>query len=331
MMSNMAFANPKLLYLMVLIVPIVAWYIYKQKDTSASMQMSTLMGVGKTPFSLRVYLRHLPFALKIFAFAMIVVVLARPQSHNVEQLVETEGIDIMIALDVSSSMLAQDFKPDRLEAAKEIAIQFVSGRRNDRIGLVVFAGESFTMCPLTTDLRTVVNQFKDVKLGLIEDGTAIGVGLATAVARLKDSDATSKVVILLTDGVNNRGEIAPITAAEIAKSLNIRVYTVGVGSMGTAPYPVQTPFGTRMQDMKVEIDENVLKQIAQMTGGHYFRATDGKGLKQVYEQIDQLEKTKIEVTEISKKKEEFQLYAFLAIVALALDIVLRATWLRVLP
>lgn len=330
-MSNMAFANPKLLYLMVLIVPIVAWYIYKQKDTSASMQMSTLMGVGKAPFSLRVYLRHLPFALKIFAFAMIVVVLARPQSHNVEQLVETEGIDIMIALDVSSSMLAQDFKPDRLEAAKEIAIQFVSGRRNDRIGLVVFAGESFTMCPLTTDLRTVVNQFKDVKLGLIEDGTAIGVGLATAVARLKDSDATSKVVILLTDGVNNRGEIAPITAAEIAKSLNIRVYTVGVGSMGTAPYPVQTPFGTRMQDMKVEIDENVLKQIAQMTGGHYFRATDGKGLKQVYEQIDQLEKTKIEVTEISKKKEEFQLYAFLAIVALALDIVLRATWLRVLP
>lgn len=185
--------------------------------------------------------------------------------------------------------------------------------------------------PVDNHLRTVVNQFKDVKLGLIEDGTAIGVGLATAVARLKDSDATSKVVILLTDGVNNRGEIAPITAAEIAKSLNIRVYTVGVGSMGTAPYPVQTPFGTRMQDMKVEIDENVLKQIAQMTGGHYFRATDGKGLKQVYEQIDQLEKTKIEVTEISKKKEEFQLYAFLAIVALALDIVLRATWLRVLP
>ncbi len=330
-MSSVVFTYPKLLYLLLLVLPLVAWYIYKQKDSSASMQISSLMAFGNAPVSPRVYLRHLPFALKVMSFALIIVVIARPQSHNIEQMVETEGIDIMIALDISSSMLAQDFKPDRLEAAKDIAIQFVSGRRNDRIGLVIFAGESFTMCPLTTDLRTVVNQFKDIKLGLIEDGTAIGVGLATAVSRLKESDASSKVIILLTDGVNNKGEIAPLTAAEIAKTFDVRVYTVGVGTHGTAPYPVQTPFGTRMQNMKVEIDEDVLKQIAQMTGGQYFRATDGKGLKQVYEQIDQLEKTKIEVTEISKKKEEYHIYAFFAIALLAMDILLRSTVLRVLP
>jgi Ca-activated chloride channel family protein len=330
-MSGVVYANPNLLYLMLLIPVFIAWYIFKRNDLSASMQISTLLGFSKAPISFRVYLMHLPFALRMVALALIVVVLARPQSHNIEQLVETEGIDIMLALDISSSMLAQDFKPDRLEAAKDIAIQFVSGRRNDRIGVVIFAGESFTMCPLTTDLRTVVNQFKDVKLGLIEDGTAIGLGLATAVARLKESDASSKVIILLTDGVNNKGEVAPLTAADIAKTFAVRVYTVGVGTIGTAPYPVQTPFGTRMQDMKVEIDEDVLKQIAQITGGQYFRATDGKGLQKVYEQIDQLEKTKIEVTEISKKKEEFHLYAFMALLLIGLDIFLRTTVLRTVP
>lgn len=330
-MSGLSFAHPKMLYLLLLIPAFVAWYIFRQKDSRASLQMSTLMPFGGAPVSIRVYLRHLPFALRMLAIALIVIVMARPQSFNVTQNIETEGIDIMIALDISTSMLAQDFKPDRFEAAKDIAIQFVSGRRNDRIGLVIFAGESFTMCPLTTDLRTVANQFKDIKMGLIEDGTAIGVGLATAVARLKESDAQSKVVILLTDGVNNRGEIAPLTAADIAKTFGIRVYTVGVGSHGTAPFPMQTPFGTRMQDMKVEIDEDVLKEIASLTGGQYFRATDGKGLAQVYEQIDQLEKTKIEMVETTRKSEEFALFAILAILLLGLDLLLRTTVLRSVP
>ncbi|MDX9845856.1 MAG: VWA domain-containing protein [Tenuifilaceae bacterium] len=330
-MSGLSFAHPKMLYLLLLIPAFVAWYIFRQKDSRASLQMSTLMPFGGAPVSIRVYLRHLPFALRMLAISLIIIVMARPQSFNVTQNIETEGIDIMIALDISTSMLAQDFKPDRFEAAKEIAIQFVSGRRNDRIGLVIFAGESFTMCPLTTDLRTVANQFKDIKMGLIEDGTAIGVGLATAVARLKESDAQSKVVILLTDGVNNRGEIAPLTAADIAKTFGIRVYTVGVGSHGTAPFPMQTPFGTRMQDMKVEIDEDVLKEIASLTGGQYFRATDGKGLAQVYEQIDQLEKTKIEMVETTRKSEEFALFAILAILLLGLDLLLRTTVLRSVP
>jgi len=330
-MSGITFVHPKMFFLLLLIPAFVAWYIWKQKDTRPSLQMSSLMPFGGVPTSLRVYLRHLPFALRMVAIAMVVLVLARPQSFNVTQNIETEGIDIMIALDISSSMLAQDFKPDRLEAAKDIAIQFVSGRHNDRIGVVIFAGESFTLCPLTSDLRTVSNQINSIELGLIEDGTAIGVGLANAVARLKESDALSKVVILLTDGVNNKGEIAPLTAADIASTFGVRVYTVGVGTHGTAPYPVQTPFGTRMQDMKVEIDEDVLKQIADITGGQYFRATDGKGLARVYEQIDQLEKTKIEVIETTRKSEEFLRFALLALLMLTLDIVLRTTVLRSVP
>ncbi|MFO8023029.1 MAG: VWA domain-containing protein [Perlabentimonas sp.] len=327
----MTFAHPKLLYLLILIPAFVAWYIFRQKDSRASLQMSSLMPFGSSPKTIRVYLRHLPFALRMVAMGFVIIVLARPQSFNVTQDIETEGIDIMLSLDISSSMLAQDFNPDRLEAAKDIAIQFVSGRRSDRIGLVTFAGESFTMCPLTTDYKTIVNQINEITLGLIEDGTAIGVGLATAVARLKDSDAQSKVVILLTDGVNNKGEVTPITAAEIAKTYNIRVYTVGVGSHGTAPYPVQTPFGRRLQEMKVEIDENTLEEIAQLTGGEYFRATDGAGLKRVYEKIDELEKTKIEVVETTRQKEEFSLYAMLALAILGLEILLRSTVLRSIP
>ncbi len=330
-MIGITFAHPKLLYLLLLIPFIIAWYIFRQKDSKASLQISTLAGFGKAPFSIRVYLRHLPFALRTLAIALIVVVLARPQSSNTWQNIDTEGIDIMIALDISSSMLARDFEPDRIEAAKDIGIQFVSGRRNDRLGLAIFAGESFTMCPLTTDHASVINMFKDIKMGLLEDGTAIGSGLATAVARLADSDALSRVVILLTDGVNNRGEVAPLTAAEIAKTYGVRVYAVGVGSQGMAPYPVQTPFGTRYQDMKVEIDEEVLSQIAEMTGGKYFRATDNEALKKVYEEIDRLEKTKIEVTEFSKKQEEFRKYALLMLALLALEVLLRTTILRSIP
>ena len=330
-MSGITFAYPNLLYLLLFIPAFVAWYVYKHKDFKASLQISSLAAFANASKTLRVYLRHLPFALRMLAFTFAILVIARPQSFNVTQNIETEGIDIMISLDISSSMLAQDFKPDRLEAAKDIAIQFVSGRRSDRIGVVIFAGESFTLCPLTSDLKTVVNQLKSIKLGLIEDGTAIGVGLATAVARIKDSDAQSKVIILLTDGVNNKGEIAPLTAADIAKTFGIRVYTVGVGSHGTAPFPVQTPFGTRMQDMKVEIDEDVLQEIARITGGQYYRATDGKGLIKVYEQIDQLEKTKIEVIETTRKKEEFVKFAILAIVLLAIDFLLRTLVFKDLP
>jgi Ca-activated chloride channel family protein len=330
-MEGIIFAHPKLLYLLLILPGLIAWYIFRQKDAKPSLQLSTLKGFSKAPVSLRVYLRHLPFALRMAALALIIVVLARPQSFNVTQNIESEGVDIIIALDISSSMLARDFKPDRIEAAKNIGIQFVAGRSSDRIGLVIFAGESFTMCPLTTDYATVINMFKDVKLGLLEDGTAIGVGLATGIARLKDSDAKSKVVILLTDGVNNRGEISPLMAADIAKTFGIRVYPVGVGSIGTAPYPVQTPFGVRYQDVKVEIDEDVLKQIASITGGRYYRATDNEALEKVYQEINQLEKTKIEVVETTRKKEEFAVYAFWALALLGLDFILRATVLRSIP
>lgn len=330
-MSGLVFAHPYLLYLLLAIPLLVAWYIFRQRDPNASIQLSSLKGFSGVTPSPRVYLRHLPFALRMGAVAFTIVVLARPQSLNTWKNVETEGIDIVLALDISTSMLARDFKPDRIEAAKNIGIQFVSGRKTDRMGLVVFAGESFTLCPLTTDHVSVVNLFKDVQTGLIEDGTAIGSGLATAVSRLKDSDALSRVIILLTDGVNNKGEIAPITAAEIAKTYGVRVYTVGVGTQGEAPYPVQTPFGVRYQNMKVEIDEALLKQIAEMTGGKYFRAEDNKALSTVYDEIDKMERIKIEVTEHSKKQEEYRRFAFFALALLALDLLLRTTILRSIP
>jgi Ca-activated chloride channel family protein len=330
-MNGIAFAHPHLLYLLLVIPLLVIWYIFRQRDPDASIQLSTLKGFSGASPSLRVYLRHIPFALRMAAIAFIIIVLARPQSLNTWKNVETEGIDIIVTLDISTSMLARDFKPDRIEAAKDIGIQFVSGRKSDRIGLVVFAGESFTLCPLTTDHISLVNLFKDVKTGLIEDGTAIGSGLATAVSRLKDSDAISRVIILLTDGVNNRGEIAPLTAAEIAKTYGVRVYTVGVGSQGEAPYPVQTPFGVRYQSMKVEIDEPLLTQIAEMTGGKYFRAEDNKALSKVYDEIDKMERVKIEVTEHSKKQEEYRRFAFIAFMLLVLDVLLRSTLLRSIP
>jgi Ca-activated chloride channel family protein len=271
------------------------------------------------------------FVLRVLAIGLVIIVIARPQSTNRWQNVTTEGIDIMIALDISGSMLAQDFTPDRLEASKDVAIQFISGRPNDRIGLVVFSGESFTQCPLTTDHAVLINLFKEVKSGMIEDGTAIGLGLATAVNRLKDSKARSKVIILLTDGVNNRGEIDPLTAAEIAKSYGIRVYTIGMGSRGTAPYPVQTPFGIQYQNMKVEIDEGVLKEIANLTDGEYFRATDNSKLEQIYHEIDQLEKSKIDVKEYSSKSEEFYLFAAAAALLLLIELLLRNTWMKQIP
>jgi len=257
--------------------------------------------------------------------------LARPQSSNSWQNVTTEGIDIVIALDISSSMLAMDFQPNRLEAAKDVATKFISGRPNDKIGLVVFSGESFTQCPLTTDHATVINLFRNIETGMIEDGTAIGNGLATAVSRLKESTAISRVVILLTDGDNNRGEIAPVTAAELAKTYGIRVYTVGVGTMGTAPYPVQTPFGVQVRDMEVKIDEPTLQKIASTTDGKYFRATDNNSLAEIYKEIDKLEKSKMEVHEFSKKEEQYLKFALAGALLLLLGLFLKTTIFRNIP
>jgi Ca-activated chloride channel family protein len=330
-MSNITFANPNLLYLLLLIVPVIAWYVLKYKKTHASIQVSTIKGIGKDHITYKHILRHVVFGFKVIAIALIIVAIARPQSTLSWKNQESEGIDIVLALDVSSSMLARDFDPDRLEAAKDLAIQFIAGRRNDRIGLVVFSGESFTQCPLTTDHSVLINLFRDIKSGMIEDGTAIGMGLATSVNRLKDSDAKSKVVILLTDGVNNQGAIAPATAAELAQTFGIRVYTIGVGTQGTAPYPFQTPFGTQLRNIPVEIDEETLQQIADDTGGEYFRATDNEKLRQIYEQIDQLEKSKIEVKEFSQKDEEFFIFVLIAGLLLLTDIILRNTLLRQIP
>lgn len=276
-------------------------------------------------------LEHIPFALRMLAFVLIVLVLCRPQSSNSFQNVTTEGIDIVIALDISSSMLAEDLRPNRLEAAKKVASNFISGRPNDNIGLVLFAAESFTQCPLTTDHAVLLNLFGSIKSGLIEDGTAIGLGLANAVSRIKDSQAKSKVIILLTDGSNNRGDIDPITAAEIAKTFGIRVYTIGVGRKGKAPYPFQTAYGVQYQNIDVDIDEPPLRQIAQTTGGEFYRATSTNSLSSIYQKIDQLEKTKMNVHEYSKKHEEYRIFAIGALLLLLFEILLRNTILRRLP
>ena len=327
----MVFANPTYLYLLLLLVPLIGWYIYKLHKSQASLQVSSseafqLPGTS----SWKVYMRHLPFVLRMLAIALLIVVLARPQSTNSWQNSSTEGIDIVMAMDISTSMLAEDLKPNRLEAAKDVAASFINGRQNDNIGLVVFAAESFTQCPLTIDHGVLLNLFKDIQPGIIQDGTAIGLGLANAVSRIKDSQAKSKVIILLTDGVNNTGEIAPVTAAEIAKTFGIRVYTIGVGTQGEAPYPIPTAFGVQYQNVPVEIDEQVLKQIASTTGGQYFRATDNSSLKEIYSEIDQLEKTKISVQEFSKKQEEYKNWALL-VFALLIEVLLRNTVLRNIP
>jgi len=331
MFEGLTFKNPELFYLLLVLVPMAAWYIFRQKRNTASIQVSSTASLFKAPKTIRHYLRHLVFVCQMIALAFFVVVLARPQSSSSWENVTTEGIDIIIALDISSSMLARDFSPDRLEAAKNVAMEFISGREYDRMGLVVFAGEAFTQCPLTTDRAVLLNLFKDIKSGMIEDGTAIGNGLATGVSRLKDSEAISRVVILLTDGENNRGEVAPLTAAEIAKTFGIRVYTVGVGSIGTAPYPVQTPFGIELRDMEVKIDEGLLKEIANITGGQYFRATGNKKLEEIYKEIDALEKSKIDVQQFNRKSEEFIPFAILGALFLLAAILLRTTIFRNIP
>ena len=276
-------------------------------------------------------LRHVPFALRTAALVMIIIAIARPRSSEEFSKVDTEGIDIVMAMDVSTSMLARDLTPDRINAAKDIAIEFISQRPSDRMGIVVFAGESFTQCPLTTDRATLINLMKEVQTGVIEDGTAIGNGLATAVARIKDSDAKSRVVILLTDGVNNSGEVSPQMAAEIAKTYDIRVYTIGVGKEGMAPYPVNTPWGVQVQNMKVEIDEVLLKDIAESTGGRYFRATDNTKLAEIYSEINRMEKAKTTVDSFPVYSELFGTYVLLALLFLMLELVFKWFVIRRLP
>jgi Ca-activated chloride channel family protein len=328
---NYTFFHPYFFYLLLLLLPMIGWYVWKQKELNASLQISSLKGFRNVRKSKKTYLRHVPFGLRCLAVTFIIIALARPQSTDKLRNVTTEGIDIMVSLDISGSMQAMDFKPNRLEAAKDVATEFIAGRPNDKMGLVVFAAESFTQCPLTIDHTVLTNLIQDVKIGMLEDGTAIGLGLSTAVSRIKESDAKSKVIILLTDGVNNRGEIHPLTAAEIAKSFGIRVYTIGVGTIGTAPFPVNTVFGQQIQNMEVKIDEAMLQKIANITGGKYFRATNKDKLRQIYEEIDKMEKTKVEVKEYSKRSEEFIPFALLALAFLLAEVLLRNTVLRNLP
>ena len=325
MFKGIEFAHPGFFWLFILIPITVAWYIWRERKLYGYLSVSAVKGFSLPQKSLRPMFRHSGIVLRSLALAALIIGLARPQSSLSWQNSTTEGIDIVIASDISGSMLAEDFEPNRMEAGKNIAIDFIKNRPNDRIGLVIFSGESFTQCPLTIDHDVLINLFKDIKNGMIDDGTAIGMGLATAVNRLKESDAKSKVVILLTDGSNNTGSIPPITAAEIAKQFNIRVYTVGLGTKGMAPYPVQTPMGIQYQRVPVDVDEVTLGKIADITGGKYFRATNNTTLKNIYEQIDKLEKAKIDVTQYHKKTEMFLPLVVIALLLLLLEFVLKNT------
>lgn len=325
------FAYPWMLWFLFLI-PLLSFVYWKRRKRMVSeITFSSLQPFNHTPRTLRERLYHMPVAFRMLALACLIIALARPQSVSSRENINTEGIDIVLVLDISGSMLAEDFTPNRLIAAKQVGEEFINGRTNDRIGLVIFAAQSFTQCPLTTDYPVLQTLLREVKKGMIEDGTAIGLALANGVNRLKDSDAKSKVMILLTDGVNNRGEIDPITAAKVAATYGIRVYTVGVGAMGQAPYPVETPFGVQRRLVPVEIDEKTLTMVAEMTGGKYFRATDNRKLKAIYDEIDKLERTKIEVTAYKRYTELFYSWLFAGLLVLMVEIGLSSTVLRKIP
>jgi Ca-activated chloride channel family protein len=325
-------ANPEYFYLLGIIPLLVVWYWFRHRNTSPELRFSGLKpfeGMSRSP---KAVLIHSLFVLRVLAIGLLIVALARPQSVSSSQNIEIEGIDIVMALDVSGSMLARDFTPDRLEASKEVAKDFIRRRPNDRVALVIFSGEAFTQVPLTTDHAMISTMFREIKSGMIEDGTAIGDGLATSASRLKDSEAISRVIILLTDGVNNAGSVDPRSAAEIAKMFGVRVYTIGVGSQGYAPYPVQDQFGRqRIQQMEVQIDEELLKEIATTTGGQYFRAENNKKLKEIYNEIDKLEKSKIDVQEFRRKTEKFLPFALLAAGFFVLEILLRYLVFKRIP
>ncbi len=329
----MYFASPYILYLLLLIIPMVAYYIYQMRRGGATLSLSSIDSLRGAPRTFRLYLRHLPVVLRMTAFALFVVALARPQTTDQSRNITSEGIDIVMAIDISSSMLARDFEPDRITSAKQVAGSFVSDRYGDRISLVAFAGEAFTLSPLTTDQASLQTLLAQLKSGIIEDGTAIGNGLATALNRLRESSAKSKVVILLTDGVNNRGEISPQTAAQIAKDMGVKVYTIGVGSEGVAPYPRVDPYGKIVDyvNVPVEIDEATLREIASLTGGEYFRATDNKKLQLIYDQINTLEKSEVEVMERTIYHEHYHIYLLIGFVLLIVEFLLKYIILKRLP
>ena len=332
----MEFANKEYLFLLLLIIPYLIWYVMFRKKSEPTIRMSDTFAFNYAPKSWRVKLMPLQLLLRIATFTLLVLVLARPQTSNSWKNKSVEGIDIMLAMDVSTSMLAEDLKPNRIEAAKAVASEFIIGRPNDNIGLSIFAGEAFTQCPMTTDHASLLNLLQNVRTdiaarGLISDGTAIGMGLANAVTRLKASKAKSKVVILLTDGSNNMGDISPMTAAEIAQSLGIRVYTIGVGTNKVAPYPMPVAGGVQYVNMPVEIDTKMLAEIASATDGDFYRATNTSELKNIYKEIDRLEKSKLNVKKFSKRYEAYQPFALAAAITLLLEILLRITVFRRIP
>ncbi|MFI3249216.1 MAG: VWA domain-containing protein [Rikenellaceae bacterium] len=329
----MHFASPNILFALLLIIPMVGYYIYQTWRGGATLTISTIDGVRRAPRTIRYYLRHLPIILRTLAFAAAVVALARPQTVETTKNANSEGIDIVLALDISGSMLARDFEPDRITAAKQVAMSFISDRYGDRIALVAFAGETFTLSPLTTDQGALQTLIAPLRSGVVEDGTAIGNGLATALNRLRESEAKSKVIILLTDGVNNRGEMSPQTAATIAKEMGVKVYTIGVGSEGTAPYPRVDPFGQIIDyvQAKVEIDEEVLRAIAESTGGEYFRATNNDKLEAIYDQINSMEKSVVEIAERTLYHEKYLMWVVVALSLLFAEFLIKYLILKRLP
>ena len=329
--ADIEFARQEYLWLLVSIPLVTFWYIRKHRDITPDIRFVHSEFIRNVKKSVRLHFLHLPFILRMLAIILLILALARPQSTSSTRDISVEGIDIMITLDISGSMLAEDFRPNRMEAAKRTALEFIDMRQNDRIGMTVFSGQSFTLVPLTTDHRMLKELSANIHTGMVEDGTAIGDGLATAVNRLRDSNAISRVIILLTDGINNRGVIDPLTAAEIAALYDIRVYTIGVGSSGPVPYPFQTPYGIRYQDVEIPVDEELLQQIADMTGGQYFWADRYDVLEQVYQEIDQMERTKIDVTEFTHHQDEFLPLILLALGLICFEILLRNTWLRTTP
>lgn len=332
----MEFANKEYLFLLLLVIPYLLWYLMYRKKSEPTMRVADTFAYRFAPKSWKVRLMPLQMLLRVVAFVMLVIVLARPQTQNSWKNKTVEGIDIMLAIDVSTSMLAEDLKPNRLEAAKQVAAEFISGRPDDNIGLTIFAGEAFTQCPMTTDHSSLLNLLQNVRTdiaarGLIQDGTAIGMGLASAVSRLKDSKAKSKVVILLTDGSNNMGDLSPMTSAEIAKSLGIRVYTIGVGTNKVAPYPMPVAGGVQYVNVPVEIDTRTLSDIAATTNADFYRATNTGELHEIYKEIDKLEKSKLSVTQFSKRYDAYQPFAAAAAMALLLELLLRITVFRRIP
>lgn len=329
-LQHIRFAYPQLLWLILMLPFLIIWYYSNWKKDTSSFTLSTV-GIYKKHAGFKNALYHLPFFIRMLVMSILIIAIARPQTRNDEERIEGEGIDIILCIDVSGSMLAEDFLPNRMEAAKEVAIKFIEGRKTDRIGLVIFSGESFTQCPLTTDHAVLISQVYGIRSGVLQDGTAIGSGLATSVERLKKSESKSKVVILLTDGENNGGLIPPNTAKEIAKVFRVKVYTIGVGTDGYANMPQQANGTVVRTQEKVNIDEKLLTQIASETGGNYFRAKDNESLKNIYSEIDKLEKSKIETSKFAKYAEEFYPLAIAVVLLLLVEAWLRYKTLRKFP